>query len=261
VLLLYALDGGLARVIPSRPPKPTPRRAHGVPDRARLATATVLAALVGLSFLPPWDVERPRLEHLADQLPREIDGYTSTDIATDRIFLGQAGFSELLHREYTREGWRIDVFVARAALTLRNRSFHSPKTAVPGSGWIVEESSQRELAGRSVLVRVVRRGTRRLMIFHWQERSPGLLAETLRTALALDASPWRRKQTPVVVRLMVPVSARPGSRTAAEARLTAFLAALAPRVRNMTVPEGEAASTETVFSNMLLSEHLFRSTQ
>lgn len=238
VLLLYAIDGGLARVLPSRPPRPARRRPGGVPRPALIATGAVLALLVGLSFLPPWPLERPRLPHLADQLPREIDGYTSNDIETDRIFLGQAGFSQLLHREYQREGWRIDVFVARAGLSLRNRSFHSPKTAVPGSGWIIEESEMRELAGRPVLVRVVRRGTRRLLIFHWREGSEGLPQETLRTALALDASPWLRAETPVVVRLMAPVAARPSSRAATESRLVGFLSQIAPHVRSMTTPEG-----------------------
>jgi len=238
VLLLYALDGGLARVLANDPPLRPRRQPGGIPRNAVRGTAALLAALVGLSFLPAWQIERPRLAHLVDQLPRELGGYTSKDVETDRIFLGQAGFSELLHREYAHEGWRIDVFLARAALSLRNRSYYSPKTAVPGSGWIIEESRTRELEGRSVQVRVVRRGTRRLMIFHWREGSPGLARETLRTALALDGSRWHREQAPVVVRLMAPVSARPGSREATEARLTAFVTELAPHAASMTTPEG-----------------------
>jgi exosortase len=238
VLLLYALDGGLDRMLTSRAPKPASRAAGGVPRFAPALTFGVLAALVALSFLPAWALDRPPKPHLVDLLPRQLDGYDSRDLETDRIFLGQAGFSQLLHREYQREGWKIDVFVARAGLRLRGRSFHSPKTAVPGSGWIVEGSEVREIQGRSVLIRVVRRGTRRLMIYHWREGSSGWLEETLRTVLALDASPWAREGSPVVVRLMAPVAARPSSRRATESRLAAFLAQIAPHTGGMVLPEG-----------------------
>lgn len=237
VLVLYGLDGLLERALPGRPRRLV-RRGSGAPRRAPLLTSAVLAILIALSFLPAWEVDARRLPHLADALPRELDGYSSQDIETDRIFLGQAGFSELLHREYARDGWRIDTFVARAGLTLRSRSFHTPKTAVPGSGWLIEESEEREIDGRSVWLRTVRRGTRRLMILHWRDGTPGLLGETLRTVLALDTSPWRRSRPPVVVRLMAPVGSRSGGREATEARLLEFLDRIAPIVREAETPVG-----------------------
>lgn len=254
VLLLYALDGGLGRILASPAPRPARRSPGHVPRGALAVTAAVLAALVGLSLLPPWNLERPRRPHLVDLLPRQIDGYDSRDLETDRIFLGQAGFSQLLHREYQRDGSRVDLFVARSALLLRNRSFHSPKTAVPGSGWIIEESGFRQIAGRSVLVRVVRRGTRRLLIFHWREGSSGWAEETLRTALALDTSPWQRVRVPVVVRLMAAVGAQPAIRQATEARLAAFMEALDPHLEGLSFPLGDSASKETLFSKVLPSE-------
>ena len=240
VLLLYAFDGLLGRLLPHRePPAPgRPRRSRARGAGARIAwggTLATVGALAGLSLLPAWSLEIAPLPQLSDQLPRELAGFESRDLETDRIFLGQVGFSQILHREYSGDGARVDVFVARAAQRLRGRSFHSPKTLVPGSGWIVEERDRRRIGGRDVDVRVVRRGTRRLLAFHWREATPGLAAETLRTVAALDASPWRREEAPVVVRLTTPIAARSGSRRAAEAHLTEFVEHIDPYLEAMSL--------------------------
>jgi EpsI family protein len=250
VLVLYALDGLLDRLLPHRDPPAPARPGPGISGTARLRIAwggslAAVAGLLGLSMLPVWTLAIPPGPQLSDQLPRELAGFQSRDVATDRIFLGQVGFSQILHREYAGAGARVDVFVARAAQRLRGRSFHSPKTLVPGSGWIVEEGERRQIGGRAVDVRVVRRGTRRLLVYHWREGTRGLRAETLRTVAAIDASPWRRSEVPVVIRLTTPIAARSGSLEAAEAHLGAFLERIGPYLAPMSLgamPPGEVGS-------------------
>jgi hypothetical protein len=86
--------------------------------------------------------------------------------------------------------------------------------------------------------RVVRRGTRRMLVYHWRENSAGLLEEVLRDGLALDASPLRRERVPVVVRLSAPVPPRNGGLEAAEAALVQFAPLLAQPLQEIGTPRG-----------------------
>ena len=52
---------------------------------------------------------------------------------------------------------------------------------------------------------------------------------------AVDASPWRRSEVPVVIRLTTPIAARSGSLEAAEAHLGAFLERIGPYLTPMSL--------------------------
>jgi exosortase/archaeosortase family protein len=241
VLLLYGLDGVLERVLPQRP-APLPVKPH--PDgrapsqrRAWLATGGLVAVLVVLSVsLGRFDLAPPRPEPPTTHLDHRVDGWQGTDFETDRMFLGLANFAHILNRDYARGPHRVNTFIGIAGTGLRYRSFYSPKTALPASGWIVEERSRERRGDRLVDVLVVRRGTVRMLIHHWREGSRGLVAETLRSALALDASPLHRQRIPVVVRLTTPVSGGAAAREAKERLLDEFASHLSLPLQGMATP-------------------------
>ncbi len=102
----------------------------------------------------------------------------------------------------------------------------------------MEDRSRETRGDRQVDVLLVRRGTKRLLVHHWRRWSGGLLSETLRAALALDRSPLRRIEIPVVVRLSTPVSGGVAGRKAGEQRLKGFSELLLPLLNGLGTPGG-----------------------
>jgi exosortase len=220
VLLLYGLDGLLGRVVPHRPPPsapPLPAHSAVAPLIRRLLGVTaLLCLLIGLSLaVTPWHLEPLDQRLPAEAIARDLDGWRASDLKTD---------------------W--ELFVGSAALGRRHRSLFSPKTGLPGSGWIVEERSRERVDGRILEEKVVRKGTRRLLVQHWYEGTRGLAVETARALFGLDASPLRRDVLPVVVRVATPAGREPTSREAARTRLARFAGLLDPSLNELSTPRG-----------------------
>jgi EpsI family protein len=243
VLLLYGLDGLLGRLVPHRKLPPPPPLAVGSAveplTRRLLAVTALLVLLIGVSIVVhPWRLEPLDQRMPAETIARDLDGWRASDLKTDWLFLGKAGFRQSIHRRYARGAEQVELFVGTGALERRHRSLFSPKTGLPGSGWIVEERGREAQGGREVDVKVARKGTRRLLVHHWYEGTPGLLAEATRSLLGLDSSPLRRDAVPVVVRLATPVGREPASRDAARSRLARFAALLNPSLDELSTPRG-----------------------
>ena len=241
VLVLYFIDGGLERVLPQRPAPRPPRVASQPGDRGGLrrwgAAAASVLLLIALSLgVSRWQLPLNRPGDPASLIDAALEGWRGRDAKTDRIFLGQTQFLHTLHRQYRYRAQPVELFVATGVRSSRYRSFHAPKTALPGSGWIVEAHVTRVLAGRQVEELQVRRGTRRLLIHHWREGTAGLGAEAVRTALALDVSPYRRADHPVVVRLTTPIGPSPRALAAGRERLREFTRQIQPALQHLSSP-------------------------
>jgi EpsI family protein len=246
VLLLYGLDGLLGRLLPHRPSAPPPPHPPGAAQaapalltRRLLGVTGLLGLMIGLSLgIRPWRLDPLDLRLPAETVARDLDGWRAADLKTDWLFLGKAGFRQTINRRYTRGAEQVELFVGSAAIDRRHRSLLSPKTGLPGSGWIVESRGRDALERRVVDARVVRKGTRRLLVYHWYEGTRGLVRETTRSLLGLDASPLRRDEVLVVVRIATPVGREPTSREAAQARLAGFADLLDPSLRELSTPGG-----------------------
>ena len=77
--------------------------------------------------------------------------------------------------------------------------------------------------GVTVDARVLRSGTQRLLVYHWYMGTDGFASEVVRSLLALDASPYRRPQQGVAVRLTTDLAGpERADRRRAEIRLRRF---------------------------------------
>ena len=246
VSLLYLWDGALARLLVDgeRPAVQSvasraPTETHATPRLAGLALLLACSAALSL-WLPPWSTEPWESRSPSDAIARAVEGWSAVeDIETDWMFLGRTAYGGSLHRRYARGLERVDLFVGTWPDGQRLRSAFSPKTAFPGSGWIVEEELTLRIDGRRADARVLRKGTRRLLAAHWYDGARGLGGESLRALLALETSPLRRPHTPVVVRISTPFSGDPLERDAAEARLADLARALDPGVKKLVAPGGQ----------------------
>ena len=244
VLVLYGFDGLLERLRVPNGKDPRSARARGpvTLPRPRVASAVGFVALLAVlsSTVTPWRIASPGVQLPVDVVPRKLDGWRSADLETDRLFLGMAALTGMVDRRYAHEGEWVDVFVGAGSPRLRLRSFYTPKSALPGSGWIIEDETQSERDGVPVDELVVRRGAERRLVRHWYLGTTGLLEETKREFLALDQSPFARATRGVVVRLSTPIDGG-ASRERASASLDAMADLLQEPLGELFQPRGSAA--------------------
>ncbi|HEX5067700.1 MAG TPA: EpsI family protein [Myxococcota bacterium] len=247
VFVLYSFDGLLERLHVPNGGRPRTKRAAGPTSlsRTRLACAFGVLALLGVlsSAVRPWREPLPTVRLPIDVLPRHLGDWRAMDLETDRLFLGMAAMAGAVDRRYAHGGERVDVFVAAGSPHQRLRSFYSPKTALPGSGWIIESATRVERSGRMVDELVVRRGSERRLVHHWYLGTRGLWDETVREFLALEFSPFARHTRGAVVRLSTPIDG--GEMPAdAEKPLAAMTALLEEPLAMLVEPRGASGTAK-----------------
>ena len=258
LVLLYLVDGVLGRWLADRPgpqARGTTLPPGGVIRTPAVAAAT-LAVCAAISFwLPHWETPQTPYVRLGNQIPSELAGWIGSDVETDRVFLGLVALGQSVERRYEAGRHQVDVFVGLGDHARRLQTLFSPKTALPGSGWIVEETGRARLAdGSDIATSVVRRRTERRLVYHWYEGSRSLAVESLRTLLALDASPLQRARDGVVVRLSTPLhNATEADRERAARVLQSFYSVLRPEL------DALARRTRKRFSSASTSRKTFSS--
>ncbi len=246
--LLFGLDGALERVGRRRSRQDSTATPAAAPaadggagaDPRRLGFAAVVLALLALASaaLPRFPTPLPRPLDLSRWLEAGIGN--ASPLETDRVFLGSAGFRDSTTRRFLRDGHPVDVFVGMGWRAGRARTALSPKTAIPGSGWILEAEDRVVLEpdGREARSLRLRSGTQRLLVYHWYEGAQGLAAEVARSLAAFDASPLRRAGDIMAVRIATdvdpPVAAGLGPASDRLARFYGELRKVLDRVRIAT---------------------------
>ena len=153
------------------------------------------------------------------------------DREVDRRFLGRIGAQVELYRRYRNGGEWVDVYIGVGNRSLRPRSALFTKAQLPGSGWNTQSSGSLRLepGGHSAVWRLAVTGARRDLVISWHEAAGGLLAESLRSLLGLDQSPFRAAGDELTLRMSAPVlGAAPEDRARAQTRLLQFYAEIRP---------------------------------
>ena len=211
LVVLYVWDGVLGRLLPDGAPGNAAPRSGDSSGPPPLPAGPLAALALGVVLLAPLFVaEAGRPDYARGVLSELVDGLgDSSELEVDRRFLGSVGFRGALHRRVrTDSGDELVVFVGVGDRYERSRSSLSPKTGLPGSGWVVEQESQEELfpGGPSVTVRVMRSGSRRWLVYHWYEGMGGLPYEAFRSWAGLDRSRFRERQEILAIRVQVPLA-------------------------------------------------------
>ncbi len=203
-----------------------------------IAPAALLTTLLGVSiWMPQWSP--PETEDFAGaaplfgpifNLPIEMGGWKMGEaLPLDHDFLWALRFPQYANRPYRLDGERVDLFVGYGDRGDRSRSLLSPKNALPGRGWQVEERSFVRLdSWDNRVARVVARsGPRRILTYHWYEGVDSVALEALRVLFATDQSPLWRSQRPRVIRIGTRVGGGALEEAEADRKLRAFAGALA----------------------------------
>ena len=257
---LFLLDGWIEWLQRRRPGaalpvhEPSGPPVTRAPARGAWALAAALAACLAASLLlPRWQPDSGSTLGLASRFSVGLGGLRTVELETDRLFLGSTTFREHFTLRYSpRRGDEVDFFLGLGSRATPGRSALSPKTALPGSGWIVEEKFPVRLEpdGRVALGAVLRSGGNRVLSYHWWEGSRGWPLETLRAFLGLDRSPFRSLRPVRVARIDVAVvgSVSTGKRQA-EKKLVSFYELLRPLLDDLASDLAEEPSDpEKTFS-------------
>lgn len=211
--ILYGLGWGMDRFRRRGGPVPAaePRERTGRAAPWGLAAAWLggLAALslVG-SFFEPGTGSAPMRPI---RFPASGSGWTSQPLENHPRFIGPLPAGQALHRRYEQPGRTgpevVEVFVGLEVAGQPNSSrILSSRLRRPGPDWIVEERRRTRawLLGRDADLTVASHGpgTEHAVVLSWRLRDAGLWRESLRSLLALDASPFRREGRRGVVRLV-----------------------------------------------------------
>ena len=226
---------------------PEPAKADAPQQRRRTAPALMTAvgllaaaALLTLS-LPSRESQVPPRQPFAN-FPLELPG--SWRGQPDRIapeVLAALALDDYFVANYARAGgpW-VNVYSAWYASQSGGQSSHSPRTCIPGDGWAILslERINVSLQGTTVPVNraVIQKGEARQLAYFWfPQRGRQLTDEFEVKWLILRDALVRGRTDGALVRLITPIHpAEPAQ--AADARLTDFMGALQPLLKNH-IPE------------------------
>lgn len=152
----------------------------------RTLVVTVLLAACGLFLQFRGRMENvPQGEHL-DQLPKELNGWTGTDLAISNDVLEVLGAGHFLSRAYfdkSRSDVPVGLFVAYFPSQRTGETMHSPRNCLPGSGWEFTESRRTQVRVPNVPPisaneYVIAKGAEKQLVLYWyQAHGRGIASE------------------------------------------------------------------------------------
>jgi hypothetical protein len=157
----------------------------------------------------------------------------ATPAPVDSLFLGYVVFRERVARRYERKGQLVNLFVGEASPRSDWSSPFSPKTVLPGMGWVPVPDPPPtrgiELPLPPTQTAWVARDAQRWWVVQWRFGDPGAWLEGPRQLLALDASPFGVREPRRVIRLASPLPEdAPDGVERAQRAVAAFAADFAP---------------------------------
>lgn len=211
----------------TRPDQTEPDPTPSPPSNARfmgLVVGLLLAAAIA-TWIPRWNPTSLAAPS-PHSIPLEIGDWSArgNKWALDEKFLGSTRFSSRVSRRYERRQEKIDLFVGTNERYRRTDGVVSRKTQIIHSGAHASRAfgPLREGAGH-VQEGIVQSATGSAeLVHHWHENTEGLLAESVRSALALDRGPFRRTAPARVYRLASPIGATSDALENARRRLLEF---------------------------------------
>lgn len=231
----------LAEVFGIDPPR---RPAPGVEWRPRpvppalpaVALLTALALVPALTLPQREEVPPPRQTFAG--FPLEVGDWRGRPQVMEQVYLDALKLTDYTLIDYRAEGGTpVNFYVAYYASQKKGQSAHSPRSCLPGGGWVIESLTRRALPDVAVggvpleVNRVeISHGESRQLVYYWfQQRGRVLTNEYLVKWYVFWDALTRNRTDGALVRLVA--SARPGQDVAdLDRTLTDFAAEIAPRL-------------------------------
>ena len=222
-------------------PTPTPPgavvRMRGVP-KPLIATASLLALVAVLHGVLPQRVEHPPQRTEFADFPMNFGGWHGTLQPMQSIYINALKFTDYIMANYTDSAHdAVNFYVAYYATQHAGDSAHSPRSCIPGGGWVIKSLSQRnikgvEIAGQPLRVNrvVIQMGGTKQLVYYWFQEQGRLLTNEylVKWFLFWDAL-TRNRSDGALMRLVTLI---PPDETTQEgdARLASFAKAVSPHL-------------------------------
>lgn len=191
--------------------RPRPLPAAGI----AVAVVTALALWPALSLPNRTEVAPPRDPFAT--LPLEVDQWSGRATAMEQIYLDALKLSDYSLVNYANDqGAVINFYAAYYDSQKKGQSAHSPKSCLPGGGWVIESLDTRQLEGVTiegtplrVNRAVIAQGDSRQLVYYWfQQRGRVVTNEYLVKWFVFWDALTKNRTDGALVRLIV--TARPG---------------------------------------------------
>jgi len=170
----------------------------------------------------------------------------------ERDVVATLAVDDYIIADYTRSGEPpVNFYTAYYDSQSGGQSSHSPRTCIPGGGWTISQIDEvpvslvptamsiapvsagaGALASLTVNRAVIQKGEQRQLVYYWfQQRGRTMTSELAVKWFILKDGITRDRSDGALVRLVTPVTANEGI-ARADQRLAAFMATIAPRLRD-----------------------------
>jgi exosortase D (VPLPA-CTERM-specific) len=199
------------------------------------ATALAAAAAV-LSFTMPERTEPVMPRSAFADFPSHIGDWRGRQEVMESVYLDKLHLDDYVMANYSRDAVNpVNLYVAYYASQRKGQSTHSPRSCIPGGGWIIRSFEQRALpvqnaAGTPLSVNrvVVEYGLQRQIVYYWFQQRGRFLTNEYQVKWYIFWDALTRNRTDgALVRLAMPT--RPGvSEAQVDRELTQFAAQATP---------------------------------
>lgn len=207
--------------------------ARPLPQSFLVATALVATASISAFTLPARAEETPPARTPLVQFPSDIGAWHGRRQPIEHIYLDALKLDDYLMADYLDvSGVPVNFYVAFYDSQRRGRSVHSPRSCMPGGGWVIRAFEQKTLTagGRAIPANraVIELGDRKQVVYYWfQQRGRAVTNEYLVKWYIFWDALTRNRTDGALVRLSVPVL--PGmDESSADAQVSRFAAAVVP---------------------------------
>ena len=123
-----------------------------------------------------------------NQFPLQIAGWKGNEDQLDDVYLKSLKLDDYLIGDFVNPiGEMINFYVAYYASQQAGSAAHSPRSCIPGGGWLIEDVTQVELPGLTMNRQplrvnrlVIKRGDLKQLVYYWfQQRGRGITSEWL----------------------------------------------------------------------------------
>ena len=223
-------------------PAPTPADAQVLPrqlPKSFIVAMGLLAVVAVLSIALPNRVEVAPQRDAFSSFPLQIGEWQGQGGHLDQIYIDTLKFTDYIITDYTnRNHQAVNFYVAYYASQRKGVSAHSPRSCIPGDGWVMSALTQPEIAGASVnghplrVNRVlIQKGDDKELVYYWfQQRGRVITNEYMVKVWLFWDALTRNRTDGAMIRLTTSVNGGQ-SMQAADERLANFARAFTPQLQ------------------------------
>jgi len=231
----HRLSDVFALEIPEKTPEDAQVVYRSIPRSFIVASAILIISLVVFSgFEVRKEITPERVTF--NTFPSQIEGWEGNPDKLESVFIDALKFDDYILAEYrNKENENVNFYIAYYASQHAGQSAHSPRSCLPGGGWVIEALSQNVIDGvfvnnKPLLVNrvLIKKGDYTQLVYYWFQQRGRIITNEYMVKWYLFWDALTRNRTDgALVRLTALIG--PGEDVAdADARLTSFAKDVAP---------------------------------